>query len=54
MLPGEWELQLPGLGVADTPQLGACRRIEDACDRLVPLGQGTYGEAAEARAGGAA
>lgn len=49
MVPSEWKLELPDMGCADGDEFGGCRRIEDAYERLVHLGQGTYGDVFQAR-----
>lgn len=43
-VPSEWELDFPEKGCTDKNTFGGTRRIEDAYEKLVPLGQGTYGE----------
>ena len=49
MLPSEWRLELPDMGCADSDEFGGCRRIEDAYERLIHLGQGTYGDVFQAK-----
>jgi len=48
-VPSEWNLELPSSGTSDNRAFGGCRRIEDAYDRLIELGHGTYGEVFKAR-----
>jgi cyclin-dependent kinase 12/13 len=49
MVPSEWKLELPDMGSAGDDAFGGCRRIEEAYDRLVHLGAGTYGDVYRAR-----